>query len=214
MYQRINGSAWRHIWLMGDLHGCFNLLMSKLKELDFNPYEDLLLSVGDLIDRGPNSLKCLGLIEQKWFIAIRGNHEQMAIEALEDHQLSLWALNGGDWFTHCSAGEKQRVRDLLHACQQLPYIIEVDTATGTHIIAHADHPAARYHWQQELDWHRILWDRQRLSDHLAGKHSTIEGAAHFWFGHTPLKHRYDTQNQHYIDTGAVFGGNLTLVQLQ
>ena len=71
MYQRINGSAWRHILLMGDLHGCFNLLMSRLKELDFNPYEDLLLSVGDLIDRGPNSLKCLSLIEQKWFIAIR-----------------------------------------------------------------------------------------------------------------------------------------------
>ncbi len=23
MYQRINGSDWRNIWLMGDLHGCF-----------------------------------------------------------------------------------------------------------------------------------------------------------------------------------------------
>lgn len=25
MYQRINGSDWRNIWLMGDLHGCFAL---------------------------------------------------------------------------------------------------------------------------------------------------------------------------------------------
>ena len=30
MYQRINGSDWRNIWLMGDLHGCFALLMERL----------------------------------------------------------------------------------------------------------------------------------------------------------------------------------------
>ncbi|EOF4705138.1 hypothetical protein ACKWWX_003565, partial [Klebsiella oxytoca] len=27
MYQRIEGSAWRNIWLVGDLHGCFARLM-------------------------------------------------------------------------------------------------------------------------------------------------------------------------------------------
>ncbi|EGA1634032.1 serine/threonine protein phosphatase, partial [Shigella flexneri] len=32
------------------------------------------------------------------------------------------------------------------------------------------------------------------------------GADHFWFGHTPLRHRVDIGNLHYIDTGAVFGG--------
>ena len=31
MYQRINGSDWRNIWLMGDLHGCFALLMGRLR---------------------------------------------------------------------------------------------------------------------------------------------------------------------------------------
>ncbi len=99
-------------------------------------------------------------------------------------------------------------------CERLPWIIEVDTAAGTHVVAHADYPASHYHWEQEIDWHRVLWDRQRLSDHLAGQHSPIDGADHFWFGHTPLKRRYDALNQHYIDTGAVFGGSLTLVQLQ
>ena len=33
MYQRINGSDWRNIWLMGDLHGCFALLMNRLRQL-------------------------------------------------------------------------------------------------------------------------------------------------------------------------------------
>ena len=43
MYQRINGSAWRNIWLVGDLHGCFARLMEALRERRFDPYQDLLL---------------------------------------------------------------------------------------------------------------------------------------------------------------------------
>ena len=38
MYQRINGSDWRNIWLMGDLHGCFALLMNRLRQLRFDPW--------------------------------------------------------------------------------------------------------------------------------------------------------------------------------
>ena len=82
MYQRINGSAWRNIWLVGDLHGCFACLMAALRERRFDPYQDLLLSVGDLIDRGPQSAQCLDLLRYRWVCAVRGNHEQMALEAL------------------------------------------------------------------------------------------------------------------------------------
>ncbi|ALR77068.1 protein-serine/threonine phosphatase [[Enterobacter] lignolyticus] len=214
MYQRIEGSQWRHIWLTGDVHGCYARLIAQLKSLKFNPYEDLLLSVGDLIDRGPESRKCLTLIEQKWFAAIRGNHEQMAMDALSSRQLGLWALNGGDWFSRSSSAEKLRIVELLEACRRLPYVLEVRCRSGVSVVAHADYPADEYRWQQPVDGHRVLWDRQRLTDHLAGRHTSLRGAEHFWFGHTPLKQRYDFENQHYIDTGAVFGGVLTLVQLQ
>ena len=57
-----------------------------------------------------------------------------------------------------------------------------------------------------------LWSRSRLGERQKGQ--GITGADHFWFGHTPLRHRVDIGNLHYIDTGAVFGGELTLVQLQ
>lgn len=214
MYQHIDGSEWQHIWLVGDLHGCYNLLIEKLKAVKFNHRTDLLLSLGDLIDRGPESLKCLALIQQKWFYTLRGNHEQMAMEAIDHEGLSLWELNGGDWFSRCSPEERAQVLSLFQHCQQLPWIFDVDTASGKHVIAHADYPADSYCWMQEVDRHRVLWDRQRLSDHLAGLHRPIAGADHFWFGHTPLKRRYDALNQHYIDTGAVFGGELSLVQLQ
>ncbi|EFP6976390.1 serine/threonine-protein phosphatase, partial [Shigella flexneri] len=54
------------------------------------------------------------------------------------------------------------------------------------------------------DLHQVLWSRSRLGERPKGQ--GITGADHFWFGHTPLRHRVDIGNLHYIDTGAVFGG--------
>ena len=61
MYQRIEGSAWRNIWLVGDLHGCFAVLMKPSPADKILTHTDLLISVGDLIDRRPQSAKCLAL---------------------------------------------------------------------------------------------------------------------------------------------------------
>ena len=170
--------------------------------------------MGDLIDRGPQSADCLGLLRSRWFRAVRGNHEQMALEALESGDLTLWQMNGGDWYARSNVRQRDDVDRLLARCQRLPLIIEVECAKVRHVIAHADYPAPVYRWQQPVDPQRVLWSRHRLSEHLAGRHGAIAGADHFWFGHTPLRARYDYDNQHYIDTGAVFGGTLTLVALQ
>ena len=52
MYQRINGSDWRNIWLMGDLHGCFALLMNRLRQLRFDPWADLLIWRAEICGSG------------------------------------------------------------------------------------------------------------------------------------------------------------------
>lgn len=162
MYQRINGSDWRNIWLMGDLHGCFALLMNRLRQLRFDPQADLLISVGDLIDRGPQSADCLGLLPCRWFRAVRGNHEQMALEALESGDMRLWQMNGGDWYVKGDARQRADVDRLLAHCRRLPLIIEVECGKARHVIAHADYPAPVYRWQQPVDPQRVLWSRHRL----------------------------------------------------
>ncbi len=193
VYQRIAGHQWRHIWLSGDIHGCLEQLRRKLWHCGFDPWRDLLISVGDVIDRGPQSLRCLQLLEQHWVRAVRGNHEQMAMDALADNQ-------------------QKQAKTALEKCQHLPFILEVHSRTGKHVIAHADYPDDVYEWQKDVDLHQVLWSRSRLGERQKGQ--GITGADHFWFGHTPLRHRVDIGNLHYIDTSAVFGGELTLVQLQ
>ncbi|MGE8029009.1 protein-serine/threonine phosphatase [Enterobacter mori] len=212
MYQKIEGDRWRHVWVVSDIHGCYQWLMDALKRLHFNPYEDLLISVGDIIDRGPDCVKCLQLMDEKWFRAVRGNHEQMALDAIENNDFALWMSNGGIWFS--ALEDKRNALRLLNACRDLPHIIEITCANGLNVIAHADYPAAEYVWNKPVSAQRVLWDRDRLMGFMVGKGQGIKGADHFWFGHTPLDKRYDFNNLHYIDTGAVFDGFLTLVQLQ
>ena len=214
MYRKINGDRWRHVWVVSDIHGCYQGLMEELKQRRFNPDADLLISVGDIIDRGPDSVKCLQLVQEKWFCAVRGNHEQMALDALENNNITLWSINGGIWFTGLKGDEQKQAMALLDACRALPHVIEITCANGLNVVAHADYPSAEYVWNRPVDAQRVLWDRDRLTGLMAGKGQGISGADHFWFGHTPLDKRYDFNNLHYIDTGAVFGGFLTLVQLQ
>ncbi|MHB7568174.1 protein-serine/threonine phosphatase [Citrobacter braakii] len=206
-YQRVEATRWRHVWVVGDIHGCFSLLMAKLRLCHFDPWQDLLVSVGDVIDRGPDSLRCLKLLRKRWIITVRGNHEQMGLDALATGEQFLWFMNGGSWFAQA---EQPAATAALETCRQLPWILELRCQNGIHVIAHADYPDDNYQWQKEVDLQRVLWDRTRLMN----KGNGIRGADHFWFGHTPLRQRVDHENLHYIDTGAVFGGELTLVQLQ
>ncbi|URN97717.1 protein-serine/threonine phosphatase [Leclercia adecarboxylata] len=214
MYLKLDGHNWRHVWVVSDLHGCYQMLIKALRHRHFNPYEDLLISVGDVIDRGPDSVKCLQLVNEAWFYAVRGNHEQMALDALHNNQFGLWMMNGGDWFAELKGEQQQQAIGLFRRCETLPWIIEINCANGINVIAHADYPSSRYVRDKPVEKQPILWNRDRLQAVMNGSEKGIDGADHFWFGHTPLRERYDCQNLHYIDTGAVFGGTLTLAQLQ
>lgn len=207
VYQKIEGTRWRHVWVVGDLHGCFSMLMVKLRHYRFDPWQDLLVSVGDVIDRGPDSLRCLLLLRKNWMVAVRGNHEQMALDALTTGEQLLWQMNGESGLP---IPHNRRRGMRLRRVSNYHWIVELRCQNGVHVIAHADYPDDEYQWQKHVDLQRVLWDRSRLMNRSGG----VGGADHFWFGHTPLRHRLDVDNLHYIDTGAVFGGELTLVQLQ
>ncbi|CBA31646.1 metallophosphoesterase [Cronobacter turicensis] len=214
MYQRIDGAAWRHIYIVGDLHGCLQALVSTLRRERFDPRVDALISVGDVIDRGPDSLGCLRLIGKRWFFAVRGNHEAMALEALDTGDNALWAINGGNWYFGLSDVAKQEAQAQLAKARELPLVIELQSHDRLIVVAHADYPASRYVWEQALDEHAVVWSRTRINRVLAGEEEDIQGADAFYFGHTPLREPLIGGNLHYIDTGAVFGNPLTLIRVQ
>lgn len=214
LYQYLNGDNWRHIYIVGDLHGCRALLDRQLLAASFDPQQDLLIAVGDLIDRGPDSLGCLRLLAEPWFRSVRGNHEEMALSALLRNEQLLWKRNGGEWFWQLEKKERDEAQRMLMQCQTLPLILHINLEERTVIVAHADYPATHYAFEQPVDEYQVVWGRKRIHDLQRGQGETIVGADAFYFGHTPLDQPLNGWNQHFIDTGAVFDNQLTLVKIQ
>lgn len=215
IYHRVNGADFRNVWVVGDLHGCYTNLMGRLYELKFDTAQDLLISVGDLIDRGSENVECLELITMPWFRAVRGNHEQMMIDGLSPHgNVSHWLVNGGGWFFNLDYDKEILAKALVHKAAELPLIIELVTGDKKVVICHADYPHNEYAFDKPVPEEMVIWNRDRIGDAWDGKTSEITGADLFIFGHTPARQPLKYANQMYIDTGAVFCGNLTLVQVQ
>jgi serine/threonine protein phosphatase 1 len=88
---------------IGDIHGRLDLLDVFLESVRDTQATVILL--GDLIDRGPDDLGVLERVEklledpQAWGLeavyALRGNHEQMFLDACEGFDVDVWANNGG-----------------------------------------------------------------------------------------------------------------------
>lgn len=214
-YEKIDGSKYRNIWVVGDLHGCYTNLMKKLEAIGFDTKKDLLISVGDLVDRGTENVECLELITFPWFIAVRGNHEQMMIDGLSERgNVNHWLLNGGGWFFNLDYDKEILAKALAHKADELPLIIELVSKDKKYIICHADYPCDEYEFGKPVDHQLVIWNRERISNSQDGIVKEIKGADTFIFGHTPAVKPLKFANQMYIDTGAVFCGNLTLIQVQ
>jgi serine/threonine protein phosphatase 1 len=96
-------------FVVGDLHGCLDLLFNLLVGVDFDPDKDRLISVGDLADRGPDSLGCLQLLLEPWFHSARGNHEDLMLYAFgqPEYYTTFWVKNGGQWGAQALADMEQ-----------------------------------------------------------------------------------------------------------
>lgn len=195
--------------IVGDIHGCFSRLQVHLDSIGFDPTRDRLFSVGDLVDRGPESELALEWLARPWFHAVRGNHEQMAIDAaggLFDQR--NYIANGGAWFLGMTPPERTLFADAFSA---LPIAMELETAAGLVGIVHADCPGADWsEMQPQLSGPRsqgfemqCMWSRDRISYQVQ---DGVAGVVAVVVGHTPMERMTSLGNVLYIDTGAVFRG--------
>ena len=212
-------------YVVGDLHGAYQLLMEKLKEVSFDFKKDRLFAVGDLIDRGEESLKCALLLTEPWFFSVRGNHEQMMIDAFDnpDDEAEIWISNGGDWIIDHGTETLEDVVDLF---RKLPIVINIDTGKGIAGVIHADIPS-NIAWNEFTDQiaselgagrltNRALWGRSMATRAIKGNElPIIEGVSKVYLGHTIIDDGSPIQsgNLEFLDTGG-FMGNLTLKKIE
>lgn len=196
-------------YIVSDIHGCYTMLDQQLEALNFDPTVDRLFSVGDLCDRGPESIRALEYLKQPWFFPVYGNHDSFIVEA---HQMEVdsknnpsflslgkelkvlhdvWSQIGGRWWQQITDSERY---SLYQHIIQLPYINIVYTPNNQTIaIAHAEIPV--YHSvddvlnelnQQNRDVIKqdLIWSRDRI---LTNNKSIVEDVDRVYCGHTIIQ---------------------------
>ncbi|WP_436916852.1 metallophosphoesterase [Acinetobacter schindleri] len=222
--RNIRGADYAAIYVVGDLHGCYRLLMQELEKIRFNFEQDLLICTGDLVDRGSENLECISLLDQPWFLSVRGNHEEMCIKGRDDVWIQdMHARNGGEWFYLLST-EKQDKLSVIFS--QLPLVIEIQLEDKKIGILHADIDI--HDWNQfktniakgerkipglTSAYTNALWGRGRIRHH-SKRYGTVKNIDEIYLGHTIVKRHTQIDNCHYIDVGSSYTQKLCIVKIK
>lgn len=188
---------------IGDIHGCREQLAALLAAV-VPTLRDQVVFLGDYLDRGPDSEGVINdLIDfSQAFpssIFLRGNHEEMFLNYLDGEDPMMFMLNGGAKTVHSykHAGQwppPQAHRDFIDSLQDCH-------ETASFIFVHAGlRPGISLSGQDKKDF---LWIRQEFinSDYDWGK--TVV------YGHTPVTEPFMSKTRLGIDTGCVYGRQLT-----
>lgn len=196
-------------FFVGDIHGCFYLLSQALDYVGFDTTSDRLFSTGDLIDRGEFSEEVIHWLNQPYFYAIRGNHEQVLLDAVsgkcdEDYHRMM----GGDWWYDLGL-DRSTKKQIIRQLTQLPLMLEVPTKHGMIGLVHAEVWGSDWLRAKEIIelkpsvfYHKLcaisLWARERISH---GDTSNVQHIDLVVAGHTPRTQPVVLGNVVYIDLG-------------
>ena len=200
-------------FVVGDIHGYFNLLQQKLDQVKFNPDTDRLFSLGDMIDRGPYSREVLKWIDKPWFFAIKGNHEVMCDQWYNNIDWQkTYAKHGGQWFIDLHEYEQEYY---IRAFKQLLNIFEIETPNGLIGLVHAEVPVTDWivfknnfnQYEEQSLW---SFNLSNIIKYVRDPYVTnIDYVIH---GHSNQHQPTIYGNRIYIDTGYL-SNELTLVEI-
>jgi serine/threonine protein phosphatase 1 len=188
--------------VIGDIHGCYVELCALLERAAIAA-DDAIISVGDLVDRGPDPDKVLEFFRARPnTIVLMGNHERKHVRRVFSYAQEITRLQLGaaydEWVTWMSA---------------LPYFVELDDAIVVHAGLVPDTPIAEQ--KQEILCGSTAGE-QELDRVLGGArwHERWTGPKPVIFGHHVVDSPLIKPGLIYgIDTGACHGGALTGVTL-
>ncbi|HSH50329.1 MAG TPA: metallophosphoesterase family protein, partial [Bacteroidales bacterium] len=198
-------------YTIGDIHGCINTLeelVNNIVQKDNNPS---FYSVGDLIDRGPDSKAVLDFfinLKNNYPVQIvRGNHEEMMLNTLFQGSEN-WFFNGAEKtlqsFKNQSNNSETDLNKIIpkryiYFIQSLPHFIELDD----YLIVHAGFNFAANNPFKDTE--AMLWTRIEENDYqyTQGK-KIIHGHTPVPFQQIKINIQNTTSNIYNIDSGCIY----------
>lgn len=197
------------VFIVGDIHGCLDMLKRLIDKIEWRPKNDRLIFLGDYVDRGRDPKGVIDFLlelkeESDLVQCLMGNHEDLFLDYLETGDLKLFLHNGGETtlISYELNGKTHIPDNHISFLKSLDTIIEFED----YYIVHAGfRPAVDIHSQSLQD---LLWIRDPFifSEYDFGKKVI--------FGHTPFSSPLQMENKIGLDTGAVYGNQLTCLELR
>jgi diadenosine tetraphosphatase ApaH/serine/threonine PP2A family protein phosphatase len=197
--------------IIGDVHGCAAELAAMLTAI--NPQaDDQLVATGDLINRGPDSATVLRMVRQHKIATVLGNHELRLLNAWRSGNPSVLKSRDLPTFEQLHAADYEWIASW-------PHVIRIPRFNT--LVVHGGFDPARP-WRRQSPQtvtHIQVVDNagnwQRRGDCPDGQlwGSLWQGPERVVFGHTPLpsiqRHPYAIG----LDTGCVYGYELSAFSL-
>ena len=189
--------------IVGDIHGCFDELVELLDAVGLRD-DDLLVSVGDLVDRGPSPGEVVRLFrERPNSLVVMGNHERKHVRGIFSYAQEITRLQLGDAYA-----------DAVDWMRTLPYFFENEHVRVVHA---AMVPGVALADQKEDILCGSTSGEKALATHFSGGywHERYTDAKPIAFGHHVTGPRPLTRDGRVfgLDTGACHGWNLTALRV-
>lgn len=226
--------------VMGDIHGAYKALKQCLQQSGFDYENDLLIQLGDVVDRYPESYECVEeLLKIKHLIIIKGNHDDWFDEFSKTEFHPYFWNHGGEgtllsYLDHAgksgrlfrtasgykSALESKDIPESHKAffSNQKPYYIDQEQRCFVHAGFNASFPFLAQN-TEDYYWDRSLWE-SAFRNQKSGMPFSIEADfKEIYIGHTPTtKFNSDKPlnafNIYNLDTGAGNSGRLTIMDME
>ena len=193
--------------IVGDIHGCYDELMDLLNQIDFGG-SDRIVSVGDLVTKGPKNREVLELfMTDSRFDTVIGNHDLALRLFWSGEEVEL---KSSQKETHEELKEDQH--RFMPYLNSLPFMIDL----GSHVVVHAGlRPHVELHSQttEDLTQLRTLGEDRESKDGTPW-YEVYEGEKFALFGHWPAPEPRRGKMALGLDTGCVYGHHLTAYTIE
>lgn len=217
--------------IIGDIHGCFHEFYELSLKLGYDwaqgipihPEKRKLAFVGDLTDRGPQSLKVIEivfiLVQKDLAYYVPGNHCNKLYRYFQGNKVQIkhGLETTAAEFEALEKKEQQKVRrSFVQLYENAPLYHVLDE--GNLIIAHAGISEELIGKQNARVKTFVLYGDITGEKHPDGSPVRkdwaldYKGKAYIVYGHTPVKDVRQIGHTYNIDTGAVFGGKLSALR--
>ncbi|HET6851835.1 MAG TPA: metallophosphoesterase [Pyrinomonadaceae bacterium] len=188
--------------VVGDIHGCYDELMELLEKVNFGA-DDRVVAVGDLVTKGPKNREVLELfMTDARFSSVMGNHDLALRRKWNGEKVQLKASQKT---TH----KELKPNKLIYAdfLNRMPFTIDLNT----HLVVHAGlRPNVEMYSQttEDMTLLRTL-GKDRESHDGTPWYDVYDGDKVVLFGHWPAPEPRFGKKAIGLDTGCVYGYNLT-----